>query len=170
MRHFVDNIIDDFEEEEISISVEISSVFAFLFHQLGRYHPRSDLAGPCSPLHWRCTHTYVFSGSDSTGHALAYPSVLQFVVNGPCRAVSYHGAAMALQSLVVRNTIHMKGGSEKGYPPFFMRKTLSRKLYMTNRTAHQTTTINFCVLGLAILGTLRAREMVAKERMPSRPS
>lgn len=62
----------------------------------------------------------------------------------------------------------MKGGSEKGYPAFFMRKTLSRKLYMRNITAVQTTTINFWLLGSAILGTLTAREMVAKERIPSR--
>jgi hypothetical protein len=49
-----------------------------------------------------------------------------------------------------------------------MRKTLSRKLYMRNMTADQITTINCWLFGSAILGTLTAREMTAKERIPSR--
>jgi hypothetical protein len=61
----------------------------------------------------------------------------------------------------------MKGGSEKGYPPFLMRKTLRRKLYMTKRTPDQIKTINCWVFGSLILGTLTASEIAAKERTPS---
>jgi len=48
-----------------------------------------------------------------------------------------------------------------------MRKTLSRKLYMTNSTPDQIMTINCWLFGSAILGTLTAREMAANERIPS---
>jgi hypothetical protein len=46
-------------------------------------------------------------------------------------------------------------------------KTLRRKEYMPRRTAPQTNTAICCLRASAILGTLRARLMVAKERMPS---
>jgi hypothetical protein len=63
--------------------------------------------------------------------------------------------------------IYEKGGSQKGYPPFLILKTLSKKLYMTNITPPQMRTATCCVLGSAIRGTLRASEMVAKDRRPS---
>ena len=46
-------------------------------------------------------------------------------------------------------------------------KTLRRKEYMPKRTAPQTRTAICCLRASAILGTLRARLIVAKERMPS---
>jgi hypothetical protein len=46
-------------------------------------------------------------------------------------------------------------------------KTLKRKEYMPRTTAPQTKTAICCLRASAILGTLRARLMVAKERMPS---
>lgn len=60
-----------------------------------------------------------------------------------------------------------KGGSQKGYPPFFILKTLRRKLYMASMTPPQTMIMMLWIFGSAVLGTLRAREMVAKARMPS---
>lgn len=48
-----------------------------------------------------------------------------------------------------------------------MRKVLSRKLYMTKITAPQMRTAACCVLGSAIRGTFKAREMVANDRIPS---
>jgi hypothetical protein len=61
----------------------------------------------------------------------------------------------------------MKGGNEKGYPPFLTRKTLRRKLYMRNITPDQTKTNNCWLLGSAMRGTLTAREMAANDRTPS---
>jgi hypothetical protein len=44
---------------------------------------------------------------------------------------------------------------------------LRRKLYIKKRTADQARTATDCVLGSAMRGTLSAREIVAKDRIPS---
>ena len=64
-------------------------------------------------------------------------------------------------------TIYEKGGSQNGYPPFLILKTLSRKLYIRKMTAPQTRTATCWDLGSAMRGTLSAREMVAKDKSPS---
>ena len=46
-------------------------------------------------------------------------------------------------------------------------KTLRRKLYIRKRMPLQTTTAVCWALGFAMRGTFRAREMAAKDRMPS---
>ena len=53
------------------------------------------------------------------------------------------------------------------YPPFFIRKTLSKKLYMQRSTPLHRKTANCWALVSAMRGTFSAREMVAKERTPS---
>lgn len=51
----------------------------------------------------------------------------------------------------------MNGGSENGYPPFLMRKTLSRKLYMTKSTPAVIRIMVCCCLASLILGALTAK-------------
>ena len=57
---------------------------------------------------------------------------------------------------------------KKGYPPFFTLKTLSRKLYMPIMTIPQMKTMSCCDFGSAILGTFKARAIVANDKTPSR--
>lgn len=61
----------------------------------------------------------------------------------------------------------MNGGSANGYPPFLMRKTLSKKLYITKSTPAQAKTATCWALGSAIRGTLTAKDIAVKERTPS---
>ena len=63
--------------------------------------------------------------------------------------------------------IYEKGGSQNGYPPFFILNTLNRKLYIRKMTPPQMRTATCCVLGSDMRGTLSAREIVANERSPS---
>lgn len=63
--------------------------------------------------------------------------------------------------------LHINGGREKGYPPFFNRKMLSRKLYTTNKIPHQARTAICCFRESAMRGTLTVKAMVQKARNPS---
>jgi len=62
--------------------------------------------------------------------------------------------------------IYENGGSQNGYPPFLMRNTLRRKLYIKKMTVDQRNTAICWVLGSDMRGTFKAREMVANERIP----
>lgn len=64
--------------------------------------------------------------------------------------------------------IYEKGGSQNGYPPFLIRKTLSKKLYITKMIPPHTMTATCWVLGSAMRGTFSASEIVAKDKRPSR--
>ena len=66
-----------------------------------------------------------------------------------------------------RHLIYENGGNQKGYPPFFILKMLSRKLYMKKIAPPQMRTVTCCILGSEMRGTLRASAIVAKERNPS---
>lgn len=59
------------------------------------------------------------------------------------------------------------GGSQNGYPPFLTRNTLNRNEYIPSMTPPQIKTAIDCARASDIRGTLRARLIVAKERMPS---
>ena len=63
---------------------------------------------------------------------------------------------------------YMNGGREKGYPPFLMRKMLSRKLYMTNKTPPQAKTATCCERVSEMRGTLTASEIAQNASRPSK--
>ncbi len=95
----------------------------------------------------------LFFGSDMLGHLPALGAQCQPQPVTSTRRVSL---------------TYMNGGRPKGYPPFLIRKMLSKRLYVTSMMPPQTKTANCCCFGSTIRGALTASEMAAKDKTPSR--